>query len=199
MTTNYANDSSNGFLSHPVIAIILAALLALMWFLGYGPGGSKCNPAPAVAVAPAPAPAPAVVAPTPAPTPAPAPAAVAEVKPEPAPAPAAKVNEPIPAAKVYFDLDKTLLPGNTNKAVADVVAYVKSHPGSKAVVSGFHDPKGAKDRNIYLANTRAANVAQRLGRLGLGKDAITINQASELTGSGPDDEARRVEVSVATK
>jgi outer membrane protein OmpA-like peptidoglycan-associated protein len=203
MTTTHANESSSGFLSHPLIALILAALLALMWFMGYGPGGSKCNPAPAVAVAPpvvAPAPAP-VAAPVTTPA-APAPAVVAQVKPEPAPAPPpapAKVDEPVPAAKVYFDLDKTYLPKNTNDAVANVVAYVKSHPGSKALVSGFHDPKGAKDHNIYLANTRAANVALRLSKLGLGKDAIAVAQAAELTGTGPDNEARRVEVSVSTK
>jgi outer membrane protein OmpA-like peptidoglycan-associated protein len=194
--STHANETSSGFLSHPVVAIILALLLGLLWLLGYGPGGSKCNPAPVAAVAPTPAPAPAptVVAPTPAP----APAAVAQVKPEPAPAPA-KVEEPIPAAKVYFDLDKTLLPGNTNDAVAAVVAYVKSHPGSKAVVAGFHDPKGSKDRNIYLANTRAANVAARLAKLGLTKDMISVSQAAELRGTGSDNEARRVEVTVATK
>lgn len=193
--STHANESSTGFLSYPVVAIILALLLGLLTLMGCSPWGGKCNaPAPVAAVAPAPAPA--VVAPAPAP----APAAVAEVKPEPAPAPVAKVvEEPVPAAKVFFDLDKTYLPGNTNDAVAAVVAYVKSHPGSKAMVSGFHDPKGAKDHNIYLANTRAANVAARLGKLGLSKDMIAINQAAELTGSGPDNEARRVEVSVATK
>ncbi len=199
--TTHTNESSSGFLSHPIIAILLAALLGLMWLLGYGPGGSKCNPAAVATAAPAAAAVPAAPAPVAAPAaavaPPPAPA-VAEVKPAPAPAPVAK-DEPVPAAKVYFDLDKTNLPGNTNDALADVLAYVKSHPGSKAMVSGFHDPKGASARNVYLANTRAANVALRLAKQGLTKDQVVVNQAAQLTGSGPDNEARRVEVTVATK
>jgi K(+)-stimulated pyrophosphate-energized sodium pump len=196
-------DAGSGSGLHKWVAIILALLLALMWFLGYGPGGSKCNPAAAEAPAPTAAtPAPIAAAPAPAPAPmpkAPEPAAVAPA-PAPAPAPAAaltmKTEASVPAAKVYFGLDKTALPGDVDKTLAAVVTYLKANGDSKASVSGFHDPSGDKAHNEDLALNRAREVRGALEKLGIPKDRVIMEKASETTGTGKPAEARRVEVSV---
>jgi K(+)-stimulated pyrophosphate-energized sodium pump len=199
-------DAGSGSGLHKWVAILLALLLAVMWWLGYGPGGSKCDPAAREAAAPtAPTPAPIAAAPTaPPPTPAPLekapePAAAAPATP-PSPAPAAaltmKPEASVPAAKVYFGLDKTNLPGDVNKTLAAVVTYLKANADSKASISGFHDPSGNKDHNEELALNRARAVRAGLEKLGIPNDRVIMEKATETTGSGKPAEARRVEVTV---
>ena len=167
---------------HGIMALILLALLLLLpWTLGIGPSSwRECLPTARVAAAPA--------AVTPAPTPAPIPAA--------APAPPAPVPETIPAAKVFFDLDRVNLPGDVDRTLADVVAYLKSHEAAEALVSGFHDARGSGARNQELALNRARGVRGALETLGILRDRIAMNKPQETTGSGSNEEARRVEVTI---
>ncbi len=169
---------------HWIIALILLALLLLLpWIAGIGPNSWKecfAEMAPA-AVAPAAA-APVAAAPAPAPvTPAPAPAAVAS---------------PPPAAKVYFALDKWDLPGDVDRTLADVVGYLREHADAKALVSGFHDPRGSVARNEELALNRARQVRAALEKAGIPNDRVVMNKPQVTTGTGTNEEARRVEVSV---
>ncbi len=195
MSTNTASNTGFGFL-HWVVAAILAIALIGLWLLGYGPGGAKCSPAAAVAVAPAPV----VATPTPAPV-----IPAAPVAPPASPvalAPAApsvleyKLVDSVPAAKVYFGLDKTNLPADTDKTLATVVSYLKANNGARAYVSGFHDPSGSVARNEDLAKNRAKGVAANLEKLGISKEQIVTQKPSVTTGTGEPKEARRVEVSV---
>jgi K(+)-stimulated pyrophosphate-energized sodium pump len=193
MTTNQSNS---GYGLHFWVALLLALLLIGMWFMGYGPGGSKCVPAVAEAVSSAPAAVSAVTAPTTTPTPepaAPAPAVIAAAAPV---AGAMKEVASVPAAKVYFALDKTGVPADTDKTLADVVAYLKANSSAKASVSGFHDPSGSKQHNEDLAKNRALNVQAALDKLGIGSDRVILQKPVETTGSGKPSDARRVEVSV---
>jgi outer membrane protein OmpA-like peptidoglycan-associated protein len=185
MSTNQVSKSSGNGL-YFWVALLLAALLAIMTFMGYGPGGSNCKPA-AVAevVAPAIAAAPAVVAPTPAPVV--APAAVAPVAPVAA----------IPAAKVYFDLDKIALPKDVDATLAEVQAYLKANPDAKAKISGFHDPSGNKAHNEDLAKGRAKAVMTEFTKLGIAENRLVMEKPMETTGTGDAKQARRVEVSVS--
>jgi K(+)-stimulated pyrophosphate-energized sodium pump len=191
MSTNTSSNSGYGFL-HWVVAAILAIALIVLWLTGCGPGGSRCgSKAAAVVAAPAavavaPAAAPAVV-----PAPTPAPAAVA-----PAAAVEYKRVASVPAAKVYFGLDKTDLPVDTDKTLAEVTSYLKANSSARAYVSGFHDPSGSVARNEELAKNRAKGVAQSLEKLGIVKEQIVLQKPSVTTGTGEAKEARRVEVSV---
>ena len=178
---------------HWIIGLILAALLFLLpWLFGIGPNSWRdCLPkAEPVADAPAvvPAPPPSVAAPAPAP--------VAAVPVEPL-KPAAAVAA-VPAARVFFALDRYALPDNVNQTLAEVVAYLKSHPGAKAVLSGFHDPQGqvTPAYNQQLASNRARSVQAALQQAGIGADRVVLDKPTESTGSGSYDEARRVEVTV---
>jgi outer membrane protein OmpA-like peptidoglycan-associated protein len=197
MASTVEND--NGGL-HWLVAAILLALLIILWLLGYGPGGTMCKTGAVSAAAPA---AEAVVAASP---PA-APVATAPATPTPAvatPAVAASetttqkfmVVDAVPAAKVYFGLDKTDLPDDVDKTLAKVVEYLKAHPENKAQISGFHDPSGNKAHNEELALNRARAVRGALDKLGISRERVVMQKPLETTGTGSNAEARRVEVSV---
>jgi outer membrane protein OmpA-like peptidoglycan-associated protein len=192
-------DAGSGSGLHKWVAILLALLLVLMWFLGYGPGGSKCNPGKAEAPLPTAAtPAPIAVAPTPAPTSAPAATVAAAAAPASASAAApASAQSAVPDAKVYFGLDKIDLPKDVDKTLGDVVAYLKANSNAKGSISGFHDPSGNKAHNEDLALNRARAVRGALEKLGIPNDRVLMQKPIEATGTGDPAHARRVEVTIA--
>jgi outer membrane protein OmpA-like peptidoglycan-associated protein len=171
---------------HQIIFWLGLALLALMWLAGYGPGGSACKPI--TISAPAAPAAPMVAAPALAPVPAPPPMVAA--------APVVAAVALPPAARVYFDLDKFALPVDTTSTLNEVVTYLKANPGTKALISGFHDPSGNKAHNEELALNRARAVRGELDKLGISNDRVVMAKPVETTGTGAPREARRVEVSV---
>jgi outer membrane protein OmpA-like peptidoglycan-associated protein len=179
------------------IAALLALALLWMWLTGRGPSANCCAPAAAVATAPAVTSSPAAVsAPAPAPTPAPAPVAAAAVSapvptPAPAAAPAAK-----PVAKLYFATGKISAPVDTNKLLADVVSYLKANPASKAVISGFNDPRGNAAVNAELSKNRAKAAREALKAAGIDEARIELRKPVDATQGGDLKEARRVEISV---
>ena len=114
------------------------------------------------------------------------------------PAVVAAAPVPIPAARVYFNVDSAALPSDVSQTLADVLAYLKAHPTAKAAVTGFHDPQGnvSKAYNERLARDRAIAVHDRLQRWGIPADRLVMAKPAEATVTGSLDEARRVEVSV---
>jgi outer membrane protein OmpA-like peptidoglycan-associated protein len=103
---------------------------------------------------------------------------------------------PIPAANLYFDVDRFDLPADAAATLSALVAFLKSNPAAVAVVSGFHDPTGNLEHNLELAKNRALAVRDFLVRQGIAQPRIDLAKPVETTGSGSLDEARRVEVSV---
>lgn len=186
---------------HWLVAAILLALLVILWLLGYGPGGTMCKTDAVSAAAPA---AEAVVAASPPAAPVVAPAVVTPSPVAATPAVVASetttqkfmVVDAVPAAKVYFGLDKTDLPDDVDKTLAKVVEYLKAHPENKAQISGFHDPSGNKAHNEELALNRARAVRGALDKLGITRERVVMQKPLETTGTGSNAEARRVEVSV---
>jgi outer membrane protein OmpA-like peptidoglycan-associated protein len=199
---------------HAIIAALLALLVLILWLSGKGPGfatatGSCCGVAVPVAAAPAVAPAVPVdtdgdgvvdandACPgTPAGTAvdakgcelaAAAPAAEATVA-----APVA----PIPAANLYFEVDKFDVPADTDGKLQPIIEYLKANPSAAAVISGYHDPTGNQAHNIELAKNRAFAVRDYLEKSGVGEARIDMAKPIETTGSGDLQQARRVEVSV---
>lgn len=176
---------------HLLVALALAALLFLLpWLFGIGPNSWRdCLGEAATGVAHEAAP---VVAPAPAPV---APAQATEVAPAAAPV-VASAADTLPVARVYFALDKFDLPADTGGTLAEVIAYLKAHPGARALVSGFHDPRGNVAANQELALNRARAVRGALEAAGIAVDRIVMDKPQQTTGTGPNDEARRVEVRV---
>ena len=174
---------------HWIGAILLALLLLLLpWIAGIGPNSWRACCAPATAAAP-------VVAPVV--TPAPAPAEPATPPPAAAAAPAPAVTPDIPPnARVFFEVAKFDLPADVDTTISQIVAYLKAHPDAKAVVSGFHDPRGNKAQNDQLALDRARAVRSALEHAGIVRDRVVMAKPQETTGTGSLDDARRVEVGV---
>ena len=180
---------------HAIVAGLLAVLLLILWLGGKGPGfatatGSCCGVSVPVAAVPPPAPAPEPVVPTP---PAPEPQAAAPAVAEP---PAAEPASPIPAANLYFKVDKWVLPDNTVADLEPIIAYLKANPQAVAVISGYHDPTGDLEHNIVLARNRAVAVRDYLMKSGIEEARIDMRKPIVTTGSGSLQQARRVEVSV---
>lgn len=103
---------------------------------------------------------------------------------------------PPPAAKLYFDTGKTALPSDSDTTLAPIVEWLDAHPQSKAVLSGFHDPRGNQAVNEELAYNRAK--AAQAGLIAAGVDVMKIEmrKPQSVDGGGDLAEARRVEVSV---
>lgn len=112
-----------------------------------------------------------------------------------------KAAEPVameapPAAKLYFDTGKTALPTDAETTLAPVIAWLNAHPDAKAVVSGFHDPRGNQTQNEDLAYSRAKAVQAVLITAGVDVLRIELVKPEATDGGGDLAEARRVEVSV---
>jgi outer membrane protein OmpA-like peptidoglycan-associated protein len=94
--------------------------------------------------------------------------------------------------KFYFETGKADLAGGAADALGSVVKGVAD--GKKAVISGYHDATGDPAVNAELAKQRAFKVRDTLKDLGVPEDKVELKKPEQLTGTGPDAEARRVEV-----
>ncbi len=78
-----------------------------------------------------------------------------------------------------------------------MIEYVKANAGTKAALSGYHDPTGDKAQNEELAKNRAKMVREMLRSAGLSEDQILMAKPEQMAATGGDlKEGRRVEVSV---
>ena len=112
-----------------------------------------------------------------------------------------KAAEPVavvvpPAAKLYFDTAKTNVPADSTATLAPIVEWLKANPSWKAVISGFHDPRGSTAKNAQLAKGRAQSTYETLVAAGIDASRIEMRKPTDINGGGNLDEARRVEVSV---
>lgn len=98
--------------------------------------------------------------------------------------------------KIYFLTANTELDQKGRDAVTRIVTHLKANPSAKAVISGFHDPRGNRAQNKLLAKDRAKSVRDELRAAGIDETRIEMRKPQETTGSGDLAEARRVELSV---
>jgi outer membrane protein OmpA-like peptidoglycan-associated protein len=117
------------------------------------------------------------------------------------PAPSAEAPPPIPAdvppaAKLYFQTAKWDLPADAGEKLAPIIRYLNDHPAARAVIQGFHDPRGSQELNVTLAKNRAGATWAALLSAGIARERIVLRQPLDSTGSGSLAEARRAEVSI---
>ena len=109
---------------------------------------------------------------------------------------AAAPAAPIPAANLYFEVDKSDLPVDTTGKLLPIVEYLNANPTAMVVISGYHDPTGNREHNLELAKNRAFAVRDFLMKSGIADGRFEMAKPIETTGSGDLQEARRVEVGV---
>ena len=107
---------------------------------------------------------------------------------------AASVKVENGVVKFYFASGKSDLATGANAALADVI--VGAQAGRKLVISGFHDATGSAVKNAELAKLRAFAVRDALKSAGVTDNNIELKKAQELTATGSNAEARRVEVAL---
>jgi len=128
--------------------------------------------------------------------PAPAPA-------EPAPAAAAPADTPAapqsatPLGKVMFDVGKSDIGPDGQKAVADAAKAMKDNAAVKVMLSGFADKSGDPEKNLELAKQRAFAVRDALKAAGVEEARIELKKPEFVIG-GVDADARRVDIVPAT-
>lgn len=96
--------------------------------------------------------------------------------------------------KFYFASGKADLAAGAGDALADVVKGARA--GRKLVISGFHDATGDAVKNAELAKQRALAVRDALKAAGVAEQQIELKKPEQMTASGSNAEARRVEVSI---
>jgi uncharacterized protein YidB (DUF937 family)/outer membrane protein OmpA-like peptidoglycan-associated protein len=101
-----------------------------------------------------------------------------------------------PSTKLYFDSGKVNLPADANDKLKPIIEYLKANAGTKAALSGYHDPTGDLAQNQELAKNRAKMVRESLRAAGLTDDQILTAKPEQTAATVSLQEARRVEVSV---
>lgn len=166
------------FLVFGLVALVVASVLVF----GVYKRGSFAKAAGAAA------PAALVTAPA-SPVSSPAPSSVAQAASD-----AASVKVEQGVVKFYFASGKADLAAGASEALVDVVKGAQA--GRKLVISGFHDATGDAAQNAELAKRRALAVRDALKAAGVAEAQIELKKPEQVTGSGSDAEARRVEISL---
>jgi outer membrane protein OmpA-like peptidoglycan-associated protein len=185
------DDGSQGLvlaLVFGLIALVLALVIGVSIF--HHAAVVRTVPAPAAVVPVAPAPvatAPATAAPPAAPL-----LSAAQVAQAASDAASVKVEQGV--VRFYFASNNAELAAGAGEALADMVKGAQS--GRKLVISGFHDTVGDPAYNAALARRRALAVRDALKKARVDDRQIELKKPEQLTGTGSDAEARRVEITL---
>lgn len=107
---------------------------------------------------------------------------------------AASVSVEQGVVKFYFASGKADLAAGASEALADMVKAGKE--GRTLVISGFHDATGSAEKNAELAKQRALAVRDALMAAGVPEGHIELKKPEQVSASGSNAEARRVEISL---
>jgi membrane fusion protein (multidrug efflux system) len=111
-----------------------------------------------------------------------------------APAPQKGAKAPLPA-RVHFAYRQATLDDKARTTIAGVAAALKE--GRDVVeVTGYADRRGSAERNRKIAEERAVSVRDALVAAGVEAERVVLKPSNVITGSGNDDEARRVEITL---
>jgi len=98
------------------------------------------------------------------------------------------------AATLYFETAQSALPAGAAAELDKVVQALAAAPARRLLISGFHDATGDPAKNAEIAKQRAMSVRAALLAAGIDKARIALRKPEVTTGSGTEQEARRVEM-----
>lgn len=187
---NSENNEGQQGLALAVVFTLVVLVVALVIGLGVRQSGKHLKAPPAVT-----SPVAAVLVPAPV-SPTPEALASAAVTAQ-AASDAASIHVEQGVVKFYFASGSAALAAGAGDALADMVRAARASEGRrKLVISGFHDPVGDPVRNADLAHRRALAVRAALQAAGVPDAQIELAKPRQLSGSGSDADARRVEISL---
>ncbi len=133
--------------------------------------------------------------------------ALREGQPIAAAAPAAPVASAAPAAapageampvRIFFEVGKSQLPAEAQAEIKTALDYLSADAAARVEITGYTDQTGSLDTNLDLAKERAKAVRDALTAAGVAAERIDMKPpATVMTGSGADQDARRVEINAA--
>ncbi len=102
-------------------------------------------------------------------------------------------------AVVRFAHSSTVFDAENAKILADIAARLAASPQSRVTLTGYADRSGSPARNATLARMRAEAVRGALYVAGVKEAQVDMRAPAAITGSGSDEEARRVELTLTTR
>jgi outer membrane protein OmpA-like peptidoglycan-associated protein len=99
-------------------------------------------------------------------------------------------------ASVYFATGSAAL-DDTARGVIRMKAAEVMGVRTPIIITGYADKTGRSGNNVELAKQRARAVRDALVQLGVHGERIHLEQPADVTGSGSDDQARRVDMKVS--
>ncbi|KQP20044.1 OmpA family protein [Pseudorhodoferax sp. Leaf267] len=100
------------------------------------------------------------------------------------------------AGTLYFETAQSALPAGAAAEIDKAVQALAAAPARKIVLSGFHDSTGDAAINAELAKQRAMSTRTALLAAGIAGSRVALRKPEVTTGSGTEQEARRVELRV---
>ncbi len=97
---------------------------------------------------------------------------------------------------VHFQVGKAEPPADVMLLLGPAVRAARASPGSKLVISGYHDASGDAAANAELAKQRAIAVRDALVAAGIEPSRIDLARPAVTLGGSDPEEARRVEVTL---
>jgi outer membrane protein OmpA-like peptidoglycan-associated protein len=123
-----------------------------------------------------------------------------EPKPAPAPVPAPVVQKESLTRNIFFSIRETAVAPAEQPKVAEIAAWLKSHPKAKVVVTGYADKgTGSAVNNARFAKGRAESVTKMLTKkYGVDASRITTTSKGDTVQPFPDDnDKNRVTIVIA--
>ena len=111
--------------------------------------------------------------------------------------PSAMATDVLPAARIFFEINKHHLPKDAENRLEKIVLYLVENPKARVMLSGFHDRSGSRKHNVELAKERADSVRIALQKAGIQTERIIFQKPAQTTGGANPREARRVEIKIA--
>jgi len=99
-------------------------------------------------------------------------------------------------ASVYFATGSAAI-DDTARGIIRMKAAEVMGIGTSITITGYADKTGKSSNNVELARQRALAVRDALVRFGIRADRIRLQAPTNVTGSGSDDQARRVDMVVS--
>ena len=98
-------------------------------------------------------------------------------------------------ASVYFATGSAALDDTATSVIRMKAAEVMG-VGTPITITGYADKTGKSSNNVELAKQRALAVRDSLVQFGVHGDRVRLDKPANVTGSGTDDQARRVDMKV---
>jgi membrane fusion protein, multidrug efflux system len=115
------------------------------------------------------------------------------------PTPDSRASTPLTAtaalatAVVHFASGKATLDADAEKVISNTAKSLKGL-ASTIIITGYTDKNGGVDANVELAKRRALAVRDAFIQAGIPAAALRLQPPTQLTGSGSDADARRVDI-----